>query len=63
LGEHVTAYFTVLIEIAWGKQRILEVYLDVVEWGPGIYGAEAAARHYFQKPAAAVTSVRQSVSL
>jgi monofunctional biosynthetic peptidoglycan transglycosylase len=49
------AYFTVLIEIAWGKQRIMEVYLNVVEWGPGIYGAEAAARHYFQKPAAALT--------
>jgi membrane peptidoglycan carboxypeptidase len=39
------AYFTVLIEIGWGKQRIMEVYLNVVEWGPGIYGAEAAARH------------------
>jgi monofunctional glycosyltransferase len=49
------AYFTVLIEIAWSKQRIMEVYLNVVEWGPGIYGAEAAARHYFQKPAAALT--------
>ena len=49
------AYFTVLIEIAWGKQRIIEVYLNVVEWGPGIYGAEAAARHYFHKPAAALT--------
>jgi hypothetical protein len=42
-------------EIAWGKQRIMEVYLNVVEWGPGIYGAEAAARHYFHKPAAALT--------
>jgi monofunctional biosynthetic peptidoglycan transglycosylase len=49
------AYFTVLIEIAWGKQRIMEVYLNLVEWGPGVYGAEAAARHYFQKPAAALT--------
>jgi monofunctional biosynthetic peptidoglycan transglycosylase len=49
------AYFTVLIEIAWGKQRIMEVYLNLVEWGPGIYGAEAAARHYFHKPAAALT--------
>ena len=49
------AYFTVLIEIAWGKQRIMQVYLNVVEWGPGIYGTEAATRHYFQKPAAALT--------
>ena len=42
-------------KIAWGKQGIMEVYLNVVEWGPGIYGAEAAARHYFHKPAAALT--------
>jgi monofunctional glycosyltransferase len=49
------AYFTVLIELAWGKRRIIEIYLNVVEWGPGIYGAEAAARHYFEKPAAALT--------
>lgn len=45
------AYFTSLIELAWGKRRILEVYLNVVEWGPGIYGAEAAAQHYFHKSA------------
>src|SRR5215469_2929166 len=49
------AYFTVLIELVWGKARIIEIYLNVVEWGPGLYGAEAAARHYFQKPAAALT--------
>jgi monofunctional biosynthetic peptidoglycan transglycosylase len=41
------AYFTVLIEALWGKRRILEVYLNVVEWGPGTYGADAAARRYF----------------
>jgi len=41
------AYFTVLIETLWGKRRILETYLNVVEWGPGIYGAEAAAQAYF----------------
>jgi monofunctional glycosyltransferase len=48
------AYFTVLIELAWGKQRIMEVYLNVVEFGRGIYGAEAAARAYFHKSAAAL---------
>ena len=48
------AYFTALIELAWGKRRIVEIYLNVVEWGPGIYGAEAAAEHYFRKPAAAL---------
>ena len=42
------AYFTVLIEALWGKRRILEVYLNVAEWGPGVYGAEAAARRYFK---------------
>ena len=39
----------------WGKKRILEVYLNVVEFGPGIYGAEAAAQRYFHKPASALT--------
>lgn len=41
------AYFTVLIETLWGKRRILEVYLNTVEWGSGVYGAEAAARRNF----------------
>lgn len=44
------AYFTVLIETFWGKKRILEVYLNVIELGPGIYGAEAAANHFYKKP-------------
>jgi monofunctional biosynthetic peptidoglycan transglycosylase len=50
------AYFTALIELAWGKRRIIEVYLNVVEWGRGIYGAEAAAQRYFQKPAAELSA-------
>jgi monofunctional biosynthetic peptidoglycan transglycosylase len=41
------AYFTVLIEAIWGKPRIMEVYLNSIEWGPGVYGAEAAARRNF----------------
>ena len=44
-------YFTFLIEICWSKERIMEVYLNVIEMGPGIYGAEAAAQYYFHKPA------------
>jgi len=40
------------IDAVWPKQRAIEVYLNVAEWGPGIYGAEAAARHHFGKPAA-----------
>ncbi|MCX2479060.1 monofunctional biosynthetic peptidoglycan transglycosylase [Pedobacter sp. MC2016-15] len=43
------AYFTILIEIFWSKQRILEVYLNVIEMGDGIYGAEAAAQAYYGK--------------
>ena len=46
------AWFTVLIEAIWGKRRIMEVYLNTVEMGPGLYGAEAAAQHYFYVPAA-----------
>lgn len=48
-------YFTFLIELFWSKERIMEVYLNVIEMGPGVYGAEAAAQHYFNKPAANLT--------
>lgn len=46
------AVITVMIEQVWGKRRILEVYLNVIEWGNGIYGAEAASRRYFKTSAA-----------
>jgi len=49
------AYFTVLIEAIWGKPRIMEVYLNSIEWGPGVYGAEAAARRNFGVSAAGLT--------
>ena len=49
------AYFTVLIETLWGKRRIMETYLNVAEMGPGIYGAQAAASHYFGADAANLT--------
>ncbi len=45
------AYFTCLIEWTWGKKRIMEVYLNVIEFGDGIYGVEAASHHYFGKSA------------
>lgn len=48
-------YFTFMIELLWSKERILEVYLNVAEMGPGIFGIEAASRSYFQKPAAKLT--------
>ncbi len=44
-------YFTFMIETFWSKKRILEMYLNVAQMGPGIFGAEAASEHYFQKPA------------
>lgn len=44
-------YFTFLIELMWSKERILEVYLNVIEFGDGIYGAEAASRQFFHKSA------------
>ena len=49
------AYFTVLIELIWGKARIMEVYLNTIEMGPGIYGAQAAAQHYFHVDADRLT--------
>ena len=48
-------YFTKVIEIVWGKKRILNVYLNVIEMGPGIYGVEAASQYYFHKPAKELT--------
>lgn len=51
----VEAYFTALMETLWRKRRILEVYLNIIEWAPGVYGAEAAAQHHFGKSAADLT--------
>jgi monofunctional glycosyltransferase len=48
-------WFTIWIEALWPKQRILEVYLNSVEFGRGVWGVEAASRHYFGKPAARLT--------
>ncbi|XBM02392.1 monofunctional biosynthetic peptidoglycan transglycosylase [Chitinibacter sp. FCG-7] len=45
------AILTVMIETAWDKRRIFEVYLNVIEWGDGVFGAEAAARHYYKTSA------------
>jgi monofunctional biosynthetic peptidoglycan transglycosylase len=49
------AYFTVLIELIWGKERIMEVYLNSIEMGNGIYGAEAATQHWHRKSATSLT--------
>lgn len=55
------AYFTVLIEVGWGKRRIMEVYLNSIEWGPGIYGAEAAARRNFNVGADQLTAAQSAL--
>lgn len=43
-------------DLAWGKRRMMEMYLNIAEWGDGVFGAEAASQHYFKKPAAALTA-------
>jgi monofunctional biosynthetic peptidoglycan transglycosylase len=55
IRKSLEAYYTVLIELIWNKQRILETYLNVAEWGKGIFGAEAAALHYFRCSSSAVS--------
>ncbi len=56
------AWYAVQLELVLDKRRILELYLDIAEFGPGIYGAEAAARHWFGKSAAAL-SPREAAAL
>ncbi|MEY4962935.1 MAG: hypothetical protein RLZZ323_254 [Bacteroidota bacterium] len=51
------AYFTVLIELIWGKERIMEVYLNSIEMGDGIYGAHAATRYWYGKDASSLTKM------
>lgn len=55
LRKGLETYFTFLIELIWSKQRIMEVYLNSIEMGPGIYGAEAAAQYWFKKSASQLT--------
>ena len=56
LRKGLEAWYTVLIEVLWPKQRIIEVYANVAEFGDGVYGAEAAARRFFGKPASALST-------
>jgi monofunctional glycosyltransferase len=56
LRKGVEAYFTAMIETIWGKRRIMEVYANVAEWGPGVYGAQAASRKWFRKDADKLTA-------
>lgn len=60
IRKGLEAWFTLLIEILWPKERILEVYLNIVEWDSGIFGLEAAAQHYFGVSASQLTEVQAS---
>lgn len=51
LRKGVEAYLSLLVDFMWGKQRVLEIYLNIVEFGPGIFGVQAASLHYFGIPA------------
>lgn len=55
LRKGLEAYFTVLIELIWGKERIMEVYLNSIEMGDGVYGAEAACQYWYKKEATNLT--------
>lgn len=55
LRKAIELPLTVAIEVAWPKWRIAEIYLNIAEWGPGVFGAEAAARYHFAKPASRLT--------
>jgi monofunctional biosynthetic peptidoglycan transglycosylase len=56
LRKALEAYFSVLIEICWSKKRIMEVYLNIIETGNGLYGIETAAKTYFGKPASELSA-------
>ncbi|WP_043527896.1 monofunctional biosynthetic peptidoglycan transglycosylase [Litchfieldella xinjiangensis] len=60
LRKGLEAWFTMLIELIWPKQRILEVYLNIVEWDSGVFGLETAAQHYFGVGAHQLTEVQAS---
>ena len=62
MRKALEAWFTYLIEFLWGKERILEIYINMIEWGDGIYGVDAAAQHYFGVSAAEL-SPRQAALL
>ena len=55
LRKAIEAPLALAVDAAWPKRRVMEVYLNIAEWGAGVFGAEAAARHHFRKPADQLT--------
>ena len=62
LRKLIEAYYVILIELIWSKKRIMEYYLNIVEWGKGIYGCEAASQHYFHHSVKTI-SIEEAVLL
>jgi monofunctional biosynthetic peptidoglycan transglycosylase len=58
LRKGLEAYFTLLIELIWGKERIMEVYLNSIEMGDGVYGAQAACQYWYRKDASSLTKIQ-----
>ncbi|AFI84574.1 monofunctional biosynthetic peptidoglycan transglycosylase [Methylophaga nitratireducenticrescens] len=54
-------WFTLLIELSWSKQRILEIYLNIAEWGPGVFGLEAASQYHFGRSAMKLTPIQAAL--
>jgi len=54
-------WFTSLIELIWGKQRIIEVYMNIAEWGPSVFGIEAASQYHFSRPASQLTDMQAAL--
>ncbi len=61
LRKGLEAWFTLLIELTWGKQRILEVYLNIAEWGEGVFGLEAASLYHFGQSAKRLSPMQQAL--
>ena len=61
LRKSLEAWFTILIEFLWTKERILEVYLNVIEWGDGLFGCESASRHYFKHASETLSPVEATL--
>lgn len=61
LRKGLEVWFTLLIELTWGKQRILEVYMNIAEWGNGVFGIEAASRYHFGKSASQLTPMQSAL--
>ena len=61
IRKGLEVYFTLMIELIWNKERIMEVYLNVIEFGDGVYGAEAAAQHFFHTSAKKLTREQAAI--